>query len=184
MTRSPSLGEGNGFDNASGTATKNTSAPHSAPATRMAEWEIRSAAVAARGARISTPALLSDDVCPPPRHCRERPVARAPRPRWSSSRDYFEVNSLPRLDRVIVPRPHGLSLTPAACSNRSAAMALEPLRSGAAHIVLLRSIAAAHPDTFDGSENGQEIHPRTPTLYPMTHLVTVTFDQQKEPVGR
>src|SRR5262245_5208836 len=102
----------------------------------------------------------------------------------SAHRDYFGVNSLPRLDRVVVPRRHGLSPIPAACPNRSAAMALEPLRPGAAHIVQLRSIAAAHPDAFDGFEDGQEIHPRTPTLYPMMHLVTVTFDQQKEPVGR
>src|SRR5262249_28629566 len=92
--------------------------------------------------------------------------------------------SLPRLDRVASPDDTVSVRPPAACSNRSAAMALEPLRPGTAHVVQLRSIAAAHPGSLDGSENGQEIHPRTPTLYPMTHVVTVTFDQQKEPVGR
>jgi hypothetical protein len=47
MIHSPSFGEGNGLDKASGIATKNTMTPHSVPATMMAECEIRSAEIAA-----------------------------------------------------------------------------------------------------------------------------------------
>src|SRR5262245_32641041 len=46
---------GNGLDSASGTATKNTSTPHSTPVSRMTEREIGSADLAARRARITEP---------------------------------------------------------------------------------------------------------------------------------
>src|SRR5216683_5763377 len=61
MTQLPSRGAGNGLDSASGTATKKTRMLHNAPATRIAEWEMRSAEITARSARMITPVYLSDD---------------------------------------------------------------------------------------------------------------------------
>src|SRR5712691_5304066 len=47
MIHVSSFSDGNGLDSASGTATKNTRTPHNAPASTMAEREIRSADLAA-----------------------------------------------------------------------------------------------------------------------------------------
>ena len=90
MTHSPSFNAGNGLDNASGIATKNTSAPHNTPATRMAEREIRSAAIAARGARMSSPVLLR---MPNGRGSPNEPArsSRAPRRAWSLSKIILEL---------------------------------------------------------------------------------------------
>src|SRR5712691_9312015 len=96
MVQSPGFGEGNGLDNASGTATKNTRAPHKEPATRMAEREIWSAEIVARNARIPNPALLSDDPSSPaprvrPRRCGPGPTSAT----MVVELDYFGVNRRP-----------------------------------------------------------------------------------------
>jgi hypothetical protein len=54
----------------------------------------------------------------------------------------------------------------AASKNRLSAVTLVPLRSRAAHVVQLRSIAAVRQDGCNGSENGQKIHPRYPNAIP------------------
>src|SRR5215468_8363270 len=46
------------------------------------------------------------------------------------------------------------------------AVTFEPLRSRAAHVVQLGSIAAVRQGGCNGSENGQEIHPRFPHAIP------------------
>ena len=63
--------------------------------------------------------------------------------------------------RVVGRERHGRS-RPAASTNRLSAVTLVPLRSRAAHVVQLRSIAAVRQDGCNGSENGQKIHPRYP----------------------
>src|SRR6516225_5892726 len=67
--------------------------------------------------------------------------------------------------RVVGRDRHGRS-RPAASTNRLSAVTLVPLRSRAAHVVQLRSIAAARQDGCNGSENGQKIHPRYPNAIP------------------
>ena len=67
--------------------------------------------------------------------------------------------------RVVGRERHGRS-RPAASTNRLSAVTLEPLRSRAAHVVQLRSIAAVRQDGCNGSENGQKIHPRYPNAIP------------------
>jgi hypothetical protein len=41
---------------------------------------------------------------------------------------------------------------------------LDPLRTRAAHVVKLWSIAAVHYDAYEFSAKGQNTHPRTPQL--------------------
>jgi hypothetical protein len=67
--------------------------------------------------------------------------------------------------RVVGRDRHGRS-RPAASTNRLSAVTLVPLRSRAAHVVQLRSIAAVCQDGCNGSENGQKIHPRYPNAIP------------------
>src|SRR5438445_12195193 len=67
--------------------------------------------------------------------------------------------------RVVGRDRHGRS-RPAASTNRLSAVTLVPLRSRAAHVVQLRSIAAVRQDGCNGSENGQKIHPRYPNAIP------------------
>src|ERR1700716_2218031 len=91
---SSSFGDGNGLDSASGIATKNTKTPHSTPATRMAECEIRSADIVARDTRITNSVPLSLDDCP---RRREVVAARTPAPPSAApvmlcEQDYFGVN--------------------------------------------------------------------------------------------
>jgi hypothetical protein len=72
-----------------------------------------------------------------------------------------------------------------ALPGRLSAVALEPLRTRTAHVVQFRSIAAVHQGARNGAENSQEIHPRdSPHCTPSPNFLTVTFDQQKEVVGR
>src|SRR6266851_258361 len=147
MVQSPGFGEGNGLDNASGTATKNTRAPHKEPATRMAEREIWSAEIVARDARIPNPALLSDDPSSPaprvgPQRCGPAPTSLT----MVVQLDYFGVNR-----------------RPAARTGGSLAVPLEPFGAPPPHVVQFRPIAARLPQTRKDVENGQEIHPRTPT---------------------
>src|SRR5262249_27917251 len=68
--------------------------------------------------------------------------------------------------RVVGRERHGRS-RPAAGADRLSAVTLVPLRSRAAHVVQLRSIAAVRQDGCNGSENGQKIHPRYP--YAISH---------------
>src|SRR5580704_9260799 len=55
MIHSPCFGVGNGLDSASGSATMNTNTPHTTPAIRMAQLEIRSAEAAERSLVIPNP---------------------------------------------------------------------------------------------------------------------------------
>src|SRR6478735_854603 len=110
MTHSASFNAGNGFDNARGIATKKTKAPHSTPATRMAEREIRSAAIAARSARMSGPVLLRMTIAQPPRLApTSGPVLPDSATRMVFQQDYFGVNPLSRRGRVVVSQRHGRS---------------------------------------------------------------------------
>ena len=54
MIHSPCFGVGNGLDSASGSATTNTNTPHTTPAIRMAQLEIRSAEAAERALSFPT----------------------------------------------------------------------------------------------------------------------------------
>src|SRR6516165_11499419 len=65
---------------------------------------------------------------------------------------------------VVVDR-HGRS-RPRLARTGLSAVTLEPLRSRTAHVVQLRPIAAVRQGSCNGSENGQEIHPRSPLLFP------------------
>jgi hypothetical protein len=88
-----SRGSGNGLDEASGTATKNTRAPHSSPATTIAEWEIRSAELTATNDRIT----YAHTLCRMERDRPRSPAGHARSSRPASERivvhqNYFRVN--------------------------------------------------------------------------------------------
>jgi hypothetical protein len=99
------------------------------------------------------------------RHAAGAVLCRAPRgwTRRVCQQDYFEVNC-PSYPSPFQNGTGGADRR--LCSNRLSAVTLEPLRSRAAHIVQLRSIAAVRQGGCNGSEDGQEIHPRFPTLFP------------------
>src|SRR3984893_16460841 len=89
MIQVPSRGAGNGLDSASGTATKKTRIPHNAPASRTAEWEMRSAEITARSARMITPAYCQMMMVPSP-----GPQQGSPVPTSSAmvvEQDYYRV---------------------------------------------------------------------------------------------
>ena len=88
------------------------------------------------------------------------------------------------LTGAVSSSPDDMASADLALRGSLSAVALEPLRPGTAHVVQFRPVAAVHQDGRNGSENGQEIHPRTPQQYPSADFLTVTFDQQKEVMGR
>ena len=132
---------------------------------------------------MSSPVLLRMRL-PNRRGCPNEPArsVRAPRRAWSVNRIILELTRY--LTGAVSSSPDDMASADPALRGRLSAVALEPLRAWTAHVVQFRPVAAVHQDGRNGSENGQEIHPRTPQQYPSADFLTVTFDQQKEVMGR